>query len=114
MVRSLHVVSVVIAALLFAAAGDAVGQADDICRESGSAPSRDLSPGGQRLARFVYGRVILKGLTSDAKRPQVTVIYSDSSQPGQRQIISESGNYCFKRAGNNAGIVIEMDGVEVL
>ena len=86
-------------------------QADDICREFGETPSREAGR-DNRLVPFVYGRIVLKGLGSNAKLPRVTVIYSDSVQPAIRQLISRSGNYCFQKRGTGAMIIIDVDGTE--
>lgn len=96
--------------LILAAAASA--QADDICREFGETPTREVGR-QNRLAPYVYGRIIIAGLTSTAKPPRVTVIYSDNSQPATRQTVSKSGNYCFRRVGNGGMLVVDVDGVEV-
>src|SRR5258708_5155761 len=96
---------------LFIFAIDARAQADDVCREFGETPTREMGR-DNRLVPYIYGRVVLKGLSRDAKAPPVRVIYSDSRQPASRQHIGESGNYCFKRLGNGGSLVIEVDGVE--
>ena len=88
------------------------GQADDVCREFGMTPSRDLGD-RNRLARFIYGKINVVGLAPDEKRPQVTVIFSESAQPGRRLILGDSGNYCFQRGGAGGMISIEVEGIEV-
>nr|AUN37254.1 TPR repeat protein [uncultured bacterium] len=85
-------------------------QADDLCQEFGETPTRESNRG--RAMPFVYGRVVLKGIPSDAK-PRVVVTYSDTQQPAMRQALSKSGNYCFKKPGSSGTLVIEVDGIEV-
>ena len=98
--------------LVFGALLTAVqGQADDICREYGETPSREAGSQG-RPVPFVFGRVSLRGLSSTARRPRVTVIYSDSSQPATRQVLGRSGNYCFRRIGSGGVVIVDIDGVE--
>jgi Tfp pilus assembly protein PilF len=104
--------SVVLAgALLFATTGVAQ-TSDDICREYGEVPTRDA--GSARAVPYVFGRVRLKGVSANAKTPQVTVIYSDNNQPAIRQNIGRSGNYCFRRIGNGGMIIVEVDGNETV
>jgi tetratricopeptide (TPR) repeat protein len=86
-------------------------QAGEICREFGVTPSRDLDDSG-RLASFVFGRIALLGVGPDAKHPQIIAQYSDSGQPGSRQRVGRSGNYCFRRYGAGATVVVEIDGLE--
>lgn len=86
--------------------------ADDICREFGETPSRSVTR-QNRLAPFVYGRIVIKGLASTAKAPRVVVVYSDNSQPATRLAITRSGNYCFRRVGNGGILIVDVDGVEV-
>jgi Tfp pilus assembly protein PilF len=100
------------AALLAAVPASAQAGADDICRDSGQMPSREIGRQG-KLAQFVFGRVIIKDLAPDAPRPRVTVTYSDIVQPATRQLLRSSGNYCFRRLGASALVVVEVDGVEV-
>ena len=92
-------------------AGKVVAQADEMCRESGQTPSREIGRQG-RLAQFVFGRIIIKGVAPGAPAPRVTVTYSDIVQPATRQLIGSSGSYCFKRLGASAMIIIEVNGVE--
>ena len=89
------------------------GQDDDICREFGESPSREIGR-DNRLVPYVFGRVILSGFSAQMKRPRVTVIYSDSLQPATRQVISRSGNYCFAKRGNGGVLAVEVDGVETI
>jgi Tfp pilus assembly protein PilF len=96
--------------LLFA--GIAAAQADDICRESGNMPSREIGRQG-KLAQFVYGRIIIKGIAPGTTPPRVTATYSDIVQTAIRQLIGQSGNYCFRRLGASGVVVVEVDGVEV-
>ncbi len=86
-------------------------QADDICREIGETPTREIGR-DNRLAPYVFGKVTIRGAKRDAKPPRVTVIYSDSSQPATRQTLGKSGNYCFKRFGNSGTLIIDVDGIE--
>lgn len=86
-------------------------QADDVCREFGETPTREMGR-DNRLLPFVYGRIVLKGVSQNAKPPRVTAIYSDSAQPATRQLIAKSGNYCFKKLGSGGTLIIDIDGVE--
>lgn len=86
-------------------------QIGEICREFGLAPNRDADENG-RLARFVYGRIVLLGLEPGTKRPEVTVQYNDTGQPGIRQSIGRSGNYCFRRYGSGGTVIVEVEGFE--
>ena len=83
-----------------------------MCRDSGQMPSREIGRQG-KIAQFVFGHITVKGIPTGAIPPRVTVTYSDIVQPAIRQIVSQSGNYCFKRLGASALVVIEVDGVEV-
>lgn len=106
-------VSVAFAAIgLFVFAQGARAQADDICREFGETPTREIDR-TNRQAPYVYGRIVLKSLAPNAKPPRVTVIYTDSRQPALRQVVTRSGNYCFKRQGTGGIILIDVDGIEV-
>lgn len=87
-------------------------QADEVCREFGEFPTREIDR-GNRSAAYIYGRVSIKGLSHDSK-PQVTVIYTDSVQPALRQRLGRTGNYCFQKRGTGGTILIDIDGVEVL
>jgi Tfp pilus assembly protein PilF len=89
----------------------ALAQGGDICREFGVTPNRDLDDNG-RLASFVYGRILLAGVAPGSKAPQVTVQYSDTGQPGIRQRVGRTGNYCFRRYGSGATVIVEVDGLE--
>lgn len=86
-------------------------QADDICREFGETPTREVDR-INRQAPYIYGRIILKGLAPNAKLPRIIVVYTDSRQPALRQLISRSGNYCFRRQGTGGIIMIEVEGLE--
>ena len=110
MIRPPHYL-LLISICFLAFSGSARAQADEICRESGETPTREIGR-GNRPVPYVYGRIILKGLRSDSKPPRVTAIYSDSVQPATRQLIEKSGNYCFKKVGNGGTLVIDVDGVE--
>lgn len=91
-------------------------EADDVCREFGRTPSREIvtgQSGRPQKGVFIYGKISLKGVPRDARRPQITAIYSDSQQAGWRQTLTESGNYCFQRSGTGGIIVIEVDGLEI-
>src|SRR5262245_24317912 len=105
-------VAVLIASWLLLCAVDAKGQADDVWRELGERPTPELS-GRDRLASYVYGQIVVTGIRSDVKAPRVTVIYSDSLKPASRQVITKSGNYCFKKIGGGGMIVVDVDGSEV-
>lgn len=86
--------------------------ADDICREFGETPTREVGR-DNRLVPYVFGRILLRGLPDGAKQPRVTAMYSDNSQPAARQVVGRSGNYCFQKRGTSGTIIIEIDGVEV-
>jgi Tfp pilus assembly protein PilF len=98
--------------LLLAATAFGQGQADVMCRESGQMPSREVGRQG-KLAQFVFGHVNVRGIAPGTPLPRVTVTYSDIVQPAIRQLVTQSGNYCFKRLGASAMVVVEVDGVEV-
>ena len=104
--------TIIILAALIVLVGGAAAQADDMCREFGETPSRE-SGRDNRLVPFVYGQIVLKGLRPDVKPPRVVVIYSDTLQPANRQLIGRSGNYCFQKRGTGGTLVIDIDGVEV-
>lgn len=87
-------------------------QADEVCREFGEFPTREIGR-DNRSAAYIYGRVSIKGISPDSK-PQVTVIYTDSVQPALRQRLGRTGNYCFQKRGTGGTILIDIDGVEVL
>lgn len=89
----------------------ASAQADDICREFGETPTREVDR-NNRIAPYVFGRIVLKGMAPNAQMPRVTVIYSDSRQPSTRLTINRSGGYCFRRQGPGGLVIIEVDGVE--
>lgn len=86
-------------------------QADDICREYGETPTRESGSQG-RPVPFVFGKVHIKGLSSTARPPRITVIYSDSLQPAVRQVLGRSGNFCFRRSGTGGVLIVDVDGVE--
>lgn len=98
-------------AFLFALDIVANAQADDICREFGETPTREIDR-VNRQAPYIYGRIILKGLAQNAKLPRITVVYSDSRQPALRQVITRTGNYCFKRQGAGGILIIDIEGLE--
>lgn len=108
MLRPFRAFLIVVPLLL---AGGSMAQADEICREFGQTPSREIGRQG-RLAQFVFGRIVLKGVAPGTPTPRVTVTYSDIVQPATRQLVGQSGSYCFKRLGASAMIVVEVDGVE--
>lgn len=110
MIRSIPFAAVLAFDLLIVAP-DINAQADDICREMGETPTREISR-DNRLAPYVFGKVTVRGAKKDANPPRVTVIYSDSSQPATRQTLGKSGNYCFKRFGNSGTLIIDVDGIE--
>jgi predicted negative regulator of RcsB-dependent stress response len=89
----------------------AMAQADDICREYGETPTREIDR-VNRVAPYVFGRISLKGIAPNAEMPRVTVIYSDSRQPSTRLVLNRSGNYCFRRQGAGGLLIIEVDGIE--
>ncbi|MFN6963980.1 MAG: tetratricopeptide repeat protein [Pyrinomonadaceae bacterium] len=98
------------AVLLAAFAAAARSQVDDICAEAGHLPSLD-SPFAH--VPYVYGRVTLRGFEERTKLPRVIVTYSDTQQPAKRLVLNRTGNYCFRRTGNNGQLVVELDGLEV-
>lgn len=107
-------VSVILVVIgLFVLAQAALAQADDICREFGETPTREIDR-VNRQAPYVYGRIVLKGIGPNEKMPRVTVVYSDQRQPALRQVITRSGNYCFRRQGNGGIILIDVEGIEVI
>ena len=101
----------VIAFGIFIFASVAVAQGDDECREAGEAPNREVVRQGRRIA-YVYGSVVLKGLSQNGELPRVVVTYSDSLQPGIRQLVGRSGSYCFRMQGIGGKILVEVGGVE--
>lgn len=103
-------VAIAIVLILSAAAS---AQADEICREFGETPTREFDR-TNRLAPYVFGRIVLKGLVTNAKPPRITVVYSDSRQPAIRQVISRSGNYCFRRQGTGGMLIVDVEGIEAL
>ena len=106
--RSLVIAAVIISCICaFPSSGSAQGE--DICREAGEAPTREVARPGRRIA-YVYGRVVFKSHGPGA--PTVTVIYSDSLQPVLRQTVGRSGSYCFRIQGVGAKLRVEVDGVE--
>lgn len=86
-------------------------QDDEICREFGESPGRDVGRDNRQIP-YVYGRVVLSGYPPDAKRPRVTVMYSDTMQPATRQVVGRSGNYCFAKRGTGGILVVEVEGIE--
>lgn len=105
------VVAIAAAAILLFFNIFARAQADEICREYGETPTREFDR-TNRLAPYIFGRIVLKGLAANAKLPRVTVVYSDSRQPALRQVITRSGNYCFRRQGTGGMLIIDIEGVE--
>lgn len=101
----------IIGMFVFSTEAVAQGGADEICREFGETPTREFDR-TNRLAPYVFGRVVLKGLAPNAKLPRITVVFSDSRQPAIRQIIGRSGNYCFRRQGSGGMLIVDIDGVE--
>lgn len=95
--------------MLFLAA-PAAAQPDDICREFGEMPSLD-SP----FARipYVFGKITVQGLDATAKFPKITVKLAHAQRDPRPITVNRSGNYCFRLSGNNATLIIEVDGVEV-
>lgn len=104
-------ITAALTAIIFLFSADAVGQADDICREFGETPTREIDR-TNRQAPYVYGRIVVKGLAPNAKQPRITVIYSDSRQPAVRQVINPTGNYCFRRQGTGGTVIVDVEGVE--
>lgn len=100
-------------ALVFAltCAGIAVAQADDICREFGETPTREVDR-NNRIAPYIFGRIVLRGIAPNEEKPRITVIYSDSRQPATRLVLTSSGGYCFRRQSQGGVLIIEVDGVE--
>src|SRR3982751_6934852 len=108
--RSLIFAAFIISSIfVFASTGSAQGE--DICREAGEAPTREVSRPGRRIA-YVYGRIVLKNHGPGSGTPTVTVIYSDSLQPVLRQTVGRSGSYCFRMQGVGAKLRVEVNGVE--
>ena len=95
--RSLVTAPVIVFGILILASV-AGAQGDDVCRESGEAPNREVARPGRRIA-YVYGSVVLKGQSQSGESPRVVVTYSDSLQPGVRQTVGSSGSYCFRMQG---------------
>ncbi len=92
--------------------GPLFAQVDEMCRESGVGLPSLNSPFAN--IPYVFGRVELKGLGSNAKFPKVTVTLLDPQQTGKRLTIEKSGNYCFRKTSASGGsLVVEVDGVEV-
>ncbi|MBX3289649.1 MAG: tetratricopeptide repeat protein [Acidobacteria bacterium] len=89
----------------------AAQQVDEICGEFGHIATLD----GPRLsAPFVYGRIRISGIDTNAKIPKVSVLYINRSQTPMRLVISKSGFYCFKISGGSGGtLIVEADGVEM-
>ena len=104
-------ITAITVAILLTVNVETSAQADEICREFGETPTREVDR-INRQAPYIYGRIILKGLAPNAKLPRIIVVYTDSRQPTLRQVISRSGNYCFKRAGTGGIIMIEVEGLE--
>ncbi len=94
--------------LLSAIAG--YGQVDDFCTEFGYTPSLS-SPFAQ--IPYVFGRITLKAPPEKSKLPRVNVVLVDGDQTNKRLTIGRTGNYCFRRAGGAATLVVELDGMEV-
>lgn len=105
------VIGILIVVAVFTVSSAAQGQGEDICREAGEAPSREIARPGRRIS-YVYGLVVLKGIAQGKDLPKVVVTYSDSLQPGIRQTVGRSGSYCFRIQGTGAKLLIEVDGVE--
>lgn len=87
----------------------APAQVNDICAEFGITPSLD-SPFAH--VPYVYGRVILTVPDSIQKQPKVVVIFTEGQHTAERQRLSSSGNFCFRRRGNSGMLVVEIDGIE--
>ncbi len=104
-------ITAITVAILLTLNVETCAQADEICREFGETPTREVDR-INRQAPYIYGRIILKGLAPNAKLPRIIVVYTDSRQPALRQVISRSGNYCFKRQGSGGIIMIEVEGLE--
>lgn len=93
--------------LLIASSG--VAQVDDFCTEFGSTPSLN-SPFAN--IPYIFGRISHKGIEDMAKLPRVNVILIDGDQTNKRITVGRSGNYCFRRTGGSATLIVEIDGVE--
>lgn len=63
---------------------------------------------------YLYGKVVLKGLDSNKKFPNVTIIYIDGQQTPNRWTISQSGNYCFKMKSRGGVLTVEVNGIEAI
>jgi Tfp pilus assembly protein PilF len=99
-----------IAALVILLSGLAAhGQVDDFCTEFGATPSLN-SPFAN--IPYVYGRVTYKGAEEKTKLPRIIVILIDGDQTNKRLTVGRSGNYCFRRTGGSATIIVEVDGIE--
>lgn len=98
-----------VAAIIFAQT-TAFGQADDFCNEFGATPSLD-SPFAH--VPYVFGRVVYKGAEANSRLPRIIVIFSDGQQISKRITVGRSGNYCFRRSGSSATIIVEVDGIEM-
>jgi hypothetical protein len=96
--------------LFMAFTGEAMSQADDICRELGIIPTLEAPKLG---APLIYGRVSLRGYETGSKLPRVTVTFSEG-RTFSRATVGNSGNYCFKRiTGSDGTLVVDLDGAEV-
>ncbi len=99
-----------LAVILISAAGQAaLAQADDFCSEFGATPSLN-SPFAQ--IPYVFGRVTVKGLDASAKWPKVTVSLVDRENAERRVTVERKGNYCFRRTGSAATLIVDIDGIE--
>lgn len=91
-------------------AHDANAQVDDFCREFGAVPTLD-SP--KLSTPYVYGRIVLRGLGTEAKFPKVVVTLQERAQSATRVTVSKAGTYCIRRFAGDGALRVEVDGVEV-
>jgi Flp pilus assembly protein TadD len=98
-----------LAAVIFASTVLAHGQVDDFCTEFGATPSLN-SPFAN--IPYVYGRITYKGASEKNKLPRLNVILIDGDQTNKRITVGSTGNYCFRRAGGSATLIVEVDGIE--
>lgn len=96
---------------MLAASIKAEGQVDEICGEFGFMATLE----GPRLsAPFVFGRINLKASKARDNFPKVTVFYQSRGSSPERLTVGRSGNYCFRAASGQGGIlIVEVDGVEM-
>src|SRR4051794_18738824 len=88
-------------------AAPASAQIDDICAEVGINPGLD-SPFAH--VPYVYGKVVLKGLSAAAKFPNISIELEEAGI--QRLTIGKTGNYCFRRRSSVGNLAIRLNGIE--